>query len=65
MNKTCSTCKYWNKFNSDPEGECRRNAPNARVEQRDSKYRSINWPITIETDWCGDHTSVPAKKEGK
>lgn len=61
----CWTCKYWRAENPWPDGtsthlgNCKRHAP-AVVEPsafvNPGSPRTV-WPITWESDWCGDFTA--------
>jgi len=42
---TCGSCDYWDKM----LGHCKRNAPRAAF----TDCHAV-WPITQETDWCGE-----------
>jgi len=48
--EACEICVYWAK---DPEvrtGACRRYAP----EPGTGKEELAVWPMTLNTDWCGE-----------
>jgi hypothetical protein len=52
MTRACATCAWWDRADPDSVyGSCRRNAP------RPMMYGdgSINWPVTEESDWCGEY----------
>jgi len=51
----CKHCRYWNPAGTRKEagkGECRKNAPFARVSANAGYYRP--WADTSRSDWCGD-----------
>lgn len=67
MSENCESCKYWdNKASENDElGDCRRFPPvksdlvcknqvadGASLE--DAEWVATSFPITIETDWCGE-----------
>lgn len=49
--KTCETCKHWVRSDVESMGRCRRYPPTAPGWDRIGW-----WPITNETDSCGEHT---------
>ena len=60
MDKVCENCDYWVEgVNKDTKiGRCRRYAPTANFEYPAAPlnvdFRSAEWPITQQSDWCGD-----------
>jgi hypothetical protein len=52
--EVCSACKHWNS-NTNNEGECRRQAPQALVfvVDAETKFES-RFPVTKATEWCGE-----------
>ncbi|MEX1049695.1 MAG: hypothetical protein WED15_09210 [Akkermansiaceae bacterium] len=55
--RACGNCAYWNQTDEegDPLGECRRHAPQTIAFEIDEevKFESM-FPVTADTDWCGD-----------
>ena len=56
--RSCATCANWMPAigqSPPPFGQCRANAPtrDARTEA-DGK---AGWPITLQSDWCGEYES--------
>ena len=50
---SCSNCTHWQIDSNDSnKGTCHHNAP---VGQAHSNF----WTVTIASDWCADHTTVP------
>lgn len=63
MNATCDSCRWWEDEHEDPEGSgiCRRYAPKPRVfEDSDVGPKYPIWPLTLNTEWCGEHQHKPA-----
>lgn len=63
---TCETCPYWSAHEPGvaTTGTCRRTSPvpPALQEQADwfnNIFAGI-WPVTEESDWCGEHPDFPA-----
>jgi hypothetical protein len=46
----CQLCVYWAKDAEVRTGACRRNAP----KPAPGKEQLAVWPLTLNTDWCGD-----------
>ena len=46
----CELCVYWAKETEVRTGACRRNAP----KPAPGKEQLAVWPLTLDTDWCGD-----------
>lgn len=63
---TCARCRWWdNKYDIEEEengtGVCRRHAPVAtgRTTNEDDYERFPLWPLTLESEWCGDWEHKP------
>lgn len=56
MTQSCSNCRYWNK-GEDP-GHCQRHPPVPIKDQRLGQ-----WPLTKQSDWCGEHEYEPGAIE--
>ena len=54
MTRTCATCAHWDTVPDAERGLCRRFAPRPVVGQTGSI--ATDWPVTEDTDWCGEHT---------
>ena len=56
---TCKTCPFWSvedEKRADLSGrECRRLAPPAFITESDTGGLDSGWPVTLPTDWCGEH----------
>ena len=50
MTGNCQLCVYWAKDTEVRTGLCRRNAP----KPAPGKEQLAVWPLTLNTDWCGD-----------
>ena len=65
----CENCKFWIETGGTDTGlvgECRRNSPAPIINENpvSSKFRYALWPITADTQWCGDFENRPmATKE--
>lgn len=46
----CINCMYWQGNPEGPEGNCHRRAPLPHHHSQ-----SAFWPITVGSDWCGEH----------
>ncbi len=60
MNATCATCQHWKHEgdgNAARYGRCRANAPSAQSAAHSTE--PAQWPITLETDGCGQHKAAP------
>ena len=55
-NTTCETCPWWEKLPVGDIGLCRVNAPVVIYAGEGDFYSK--WPITYETDWCGEHPDI-------
>lgn len=54
MDKICGTCRWWERrIGVYTNGPCRRYPP--QVTNRPGQAL-FEWPITITTDFCGEHT---------
>ncbi len=51
LNKTCSTCRFWDEFQPD-RGNCRRKSPG----------ETVLWPVTASDDWCGSFGGIAPKE---
>lgn len=54
MEKKCRTCKFWNSFQDEKDGTCQRYPPTRTVDG-ESRF-----PLTFETEWCGEWKQVKA-----
>jgi hypothetical protein len=60
MTATCATCQHWKhegQGNAARYGRCRANAPSAQSAAHSTE--PAQWPITLETDGCGQHKCAP------
>jgi hypothetical protein len=60
MTATCATCQHWKhegQGNAARYGRCRANAPSAQSAAHSTE--PAQWPITLETDGCGQHKGAP------
>lgn len=64
--KSCLTCDYWAGKQSSPNvrsglryDECRRHAPVLLVLCMPAQYPETHFPITNESQWCGDYAASP------
>jgi hypothetical protein len=61
----CATCKYWDRAAAGPHlgqnfAACRAHAPGM------SGLELARWPLTAESDWCGEYRDdTPAKPRGR
>lgn len=54
-NKTCAKCKFWDRAENN-QGSCRRHAPQTVVfELSLDKTMKTVFPVTNESDWCGEY----------
>ena len=74
--RTCTTCRWWCsdglEANPDDVGECRKARPTPCAtgqwmpvwmgKVRKMSWRA-SWPITYESDWCGEHQPREASDE--
>lgn len=51
--KKCLTCRFWYKEDS----ECRRYPPTVVYDPQRFMGMSFQYPITNETEWCGEYQS--------
>ena len=54
---TCDRCRYWEHHIDDQLGAygfCRRHAPRAVTISKAAEFEA-RWPITHESEWCGEH----------
>lgn len=53
MDKTCGTCRWWNRADAHSVliAECRRNAPQPADNITDPAW----WASTKRDDFCGEH----------
>ena len=56
----CASYKYWDAERIG-RGDCRRNAPHLSA---DTTGKSVSWPRTNATDWCGEYVSRPVDPNG-
>jgi len=61
MNLGCKNCVYWEKFDNDGYGVCRRHAPQPLIQQslhydaiQTHRYPPVSWPVTESDDWCSE-----------
>jgi hypothetical protein len=66
MKKTsiCENCKFWIETGGTDEGlvgECRRNSPVPVTLDGavDAMIRFAAWPVTAQSQWCGDFEKRP------
>ena len=66
MTTECARCVYWNHIEDMPHtggfGFCRRHAPLAVTVAKPDEFEA-RWPVTCESDWCGEHHRM-APEEG-
>lgn len=56
MDRTCATCRHGERLGPDhPYVRCRRNPPSYGTEHPFDKQGKVRWPLTLSTDWCGEH----------
>lgn len=65
MNNTCATCRFWDRGRDDFDTICRRHVPVAVIRKPDDPAisRYPVWPLTISTEWCGEHEASPDTKK--
>lgn len=67
---TCRSCRFFEDWGRDDaifEGQCRRNAPMAKLMLRpemtatnfDGEDLVAVWPMVSDSDWCGEHQPRP------
>jgi hypothetical protein len=53
VSETCFSCRHWAQADQrDDIGHCRRHAPHPTLV---NGYILVNWPVTRDCDWCGEH----------
>jgi len=58
---TCRTCPYWDSGGEEDSGICRKSCPKTAKPQYEGDYSAFPvWPITLDTEWCGEHPDFPA-----
>lgn len=50
--ETCGNCRHFHRVNSQA-GECRHDPPGYGTMALPSDRRRGEWPITLESEWCG------------
>jgi hypothetical protein len=56
---TCVSCPFWAENEGSMLGECRRQPPTMPYAEAAENTDGI-WPVTLETEWCGEHPDMPA-----
>ena len=64
MDRMCHDCQYWDGDGSPQphQGTCHRYAPQPVAGE--PQRTEISWPITYESDWCGEFTPKDAANTG-
>ena len=53
----CGNCRWW--VTTYYQLECRRHPPTAWGDEGRPR-----WPMTLVSDWCGEHTPLPGSPSG-
>ena len=64
---TCADCVYWEAFVEGLGGSygfCRRHAP-AAVTIAKAVECEARWPLTEESEWCGEHCPHPQQRNSE
>jgi len=48
-NRRCKDCIHWDKLETYPKAQCRRNSPQVFAARSEDL-----WPVTGPMDWCGE-----------
>jgi hypothetical protein len=55
----CESCRFWEPTSAGDRGWCRRKSP---VPFLGEKNRDALWPMTTDTDWCGEYRKRKAPR---
>jgi hypothetical protein len=60
MRTKCETCRFWDRRDESRAGHCRVESPTLLPNSSAMGH----WPVTNESDWCGEaEPEVEAKQE--